>query len=111
MGSTSSITPDTNYDDNRANMTQSPVAHDNSYSPSPSTSTSFNYANAPSRSVPELQIPVTPKATASQQQHQQLSPQQPVVPQMKTTPKQQPMPKPSIVTQQCNFWSLLFTSN
>ncbi|KAI7889050.1 exocyst complex component Sec3-domain-containing protein [Mucor mucedo] len=50
MGSTSSITPDNTFDDNRANMTQSPVAHDNSYSPSPSTSTSFNYANAPSRS-------------------------------------------------------------
>ncbi|KAG2192485.1 hypothetical protein INT47_002164 [Mucor saturninus] len=98
MGSTSSITPDNTFDDNRANMTQSPVAHDNSYSPSPSTSTSFNYANAPSRSVPELQIPVTPKSTVQQQQQQ--SPQQPVVSQAKTTPKQQPMPKPSIVIQQ-----------
>lgn len=101
MGSVSSLNTETNFEDNRTNLTQSPITHETSYSPSPSASTSFNYTNVPSRSVPELQIPVSPK------HQQQNSPQQPQQPQSQhqqmkpATPKQQSMPKPSVVIQQC----------
>lgn len=106
MGSASALTNENNFDDSRVNLTQSPVMHEHQYSPSPSTSTSFNYGNTPSRSVPDLQIPITPKNVVQQQQQQQPSPQQ-SSPQMKTSSKQQPIPKPSVVIQQCIVYGLL----
>lgn len=109
MGSSSVLTNDNNFDDSRTNLAQSPITHESSYTPSPSTSTGFNYANVPARSVPDLQIPISPKTVVQQQQppqqqqHQQQQ-QQPQHQQMKpVTPKQQPMPKPSVVIQQCMF--------
>lgn len=79
MGSTNTVTTnfsDSNIDNNHL-MTQSPVAHDNSYPPSPSTSTGYNYHNnnlpMSARSVSavtENQHPISPKAAFASQQQQ-----------------------------------------
>lgn len=79
MGSTNTVTTnfsDSNVDNNHL-MTQSPVAHDNSYPPSPSTSTGYNYHNnslpMSARSVnavSENQHPISPKAAFASQQQQ-----------------------------------------
>jgi hypothetical protein len=108
--SMTSPTVTTDMGDSRNNslhMAHSPVTHENTYPPSPSTSTGYNYNSLPmsARSAPEQQIPVSPKLAQSQPQQYQQQQQQP----KPSTPKQQhsqPIPKPSVITQQCKLYNI-----